>query len=302
MALLGHAVKLSEYGGRAARLNKLKRLIRLISQLNTPRLVIDYEGKEHLLEFEELEEILVENVDLENFQLFLTLCARAKEHFIDGEEGRNNINKLLELSEEYNGKLYFSVVAGNKAYLSKNEASLKPGKSVARLVDYIIRKTRRELLVGVEGIPNTVRKICRIYSKAIPFLVFNDEYEKYYSKFISHNIFKQALYFPYVFGKNEKWVSNILEDYLKRRRSILIQLENASINDEKRILECNAKKFAIFGEEKEVKLQLNKLNKFTLLFAYPLIRTKWQIKKLVEVCELLRLTDVGLQATKRLDY
>jgi len=281
---LGHAVKLSRYGKRSEdRFRKLKEFIEFVKRMETPRLVVDYEGNALSLPIKELETIL-ETYCEGKFVFYLTLASRSEEYSVNSVKGRKNVDTLIKLAESYEC-LNFSIVVGNKAYLSDIEAKKSPRKTLVSLVEYLGKQVSKPFLIGVEGVLKTVMHLVNEYN-IIPFLVFSDEFLKQYELFRSINIINQAVYIPYVFGKNEAWVVDKFRDYLKRRRTVIAELnkrEKAYVNEDE-ILKCFVKKFALFGDINYLKHKLIELkNKFKLIFAYPLINKKSQIKSFINL-------------------
>ncbi|MEM0349232.1 MAG: hypothetical protein QXE96_04035 [Candidatus Caldarchaeum sp.] len=109
------------------------------------------------------------------------------------------------------------LVAGNSAYLTREEASQKPGKLLLEAAEVFRRKCRFNLLmVGTERVEKTAAKIAANH-RAIPVMLMTPNIVEE-TRLYSHNGLRRAVYVPYYFGEElPRDVAEKVHAYVSRR-------------------------------------------------------------------------------------
>ncbi|MHA1712476.1 MAG: DUF7388 family protein [Candidatus Ranarchaeia archaeon] len=230
----GIALKMSSFGkDRKTRKRETIRRIFRAYQNNHRLVVIDFEWPEFNLiplEIQRLLEALEQEVKRE-YRVYVTLASRSNDYDTRTQLGRRHIRALMHLLEQYNDHFGVCLVVGNRAYLTPYERKKSLTNSLNAMTKFVVQRTDQPILIGTEGVQDTVAKLGESYNIIPFFLLTNDLSQKIQDyRSAAGDTPHIAVYAPYVFNKSKQWVTKTLWGYATRRLSVQKQFRQLNID------------------------------------------------------------------------
>jgi hypothetical protein len=165
-------------------------------------------------------------------------------HYLTPEEAKDlatrfhDVTTVLSFSSRHNGalkilrktletgisdRIALDLVAGNKAYLTRNEAKRKPAKALIETVKFTRRHFQGQIFVGTEGMWKASAQLAAEYD-LIPFLLLDRSPEEGAAHFKDAIGKKEAvaLYMPYLISEN---YPRLLDDVLQKLGGYIFRRE-----------------------------------------------------------------------------
>ena len=224
---------MSDFGkDRKTRKRETIRRVFRAYQNNHRVVVVDFEWAEFNLiplEIQQLLEALEEEVKQE-YRIYVTLASRSNDYDTRTQLGKRHVRALMHLLEQYQDHFGICLVVGNRAYLSPYERQKSLKNSLNALTKFVIQRTDQPILIGTEGVQDSVARLGESYN-IIPYFLLTHDLEQKIASYrqIAGDVQNVAVYAPYAFGYDRNWTLEKLWGYAFRRYSTQKRLKNANL-------------------------------------------------------------------------